>query len=54
MNEEENVVVNGSFEKMFIKRLKESSIFKKSEIDKIQKDIILYKKSYLLGILDGR
>ncbi len=55
MNGEENVITNENFDKnAFIKRLKESNMFKKTEINKIQKDVILYKKSYLLGILDGR
>jgi len=50
VNEEKNEIVD---ERKFVKRLKESNVFRNSEIDKIQKDDILYRKSYLLGVVDS-
>lgn len=40
-------------EELFIKRIKESEIFTKNEIDNILIDNKLYIKSYFLGILDN-
>ncbi len=47
-------IIEKNIEKIFINRMKGSNVFKEKEIDKIQKDIILYEKSYLLGIFDGK
>jgi hypothetical protein len=39
-------------EELFIERIKKSNIFSKKEIDFIINHIRLYKKCYILGLLD--
>ena len=40
-------------EELFIKRIDESNVFNKEEIEIIQKNYVLYEKCYLLGVLDN-
>lgn len=42
-----------SINKIFESRLIESNIFSKEDIGQIERNIILYKKCYYLGLIDN-
>ena len=43
-----------AMEELFIKRIEESNIFNKEEIELIKSSYILYERCYLLGLLDAK